>query len=127
MPGYKSLFCKLSIVGCLWSCGGERPGKGDILSINEMKQVMWNMIQVDEFAASYIGKDSTLDLKKETGKLYQKVFVLHKIDSAHFFKSFKYYKEHPDDYKILLDSLTAFGIRERENRFNNNRLNKVAQ
>jgi hypothetical protein len=82
---------------------------------------MWDMVQVDEFAGVYVKKDSTRNLQKETNILYSKVFALHKTDSAAFFKSFYYYKKHPDDYKVLLDSLNAFANRERENRFYLNR------
>jgi hypothetical protein len=108
----------------LCSCWQAKPGKRDILSINNMKLVMWDMIQADEFAPVYIAKDSTRNLKKETKLLYQKVFALHKIDSARFYKSFDYYKAHPEDYKILLDSLSAFANRERDNRFYMNRVDR---
>jgi hypothetical protein len=101
----------------LVACSRQKPGKGGILSYNEMKLVMWDMTLADEFAAVYIKRDSTKDLQKETNLLYQKVFVLHKTDSAHFFNSFDFYRKHPDNYKILLDSLYAYANRERENRF----------
>jgi hypothetical protein len=101
----------------LLACNRQKPGHGGILSYNEMKQVMWDMTLADEFASVYIKRDSTKDLQKETNILYQKVFVLHKTDSARFFNSFDFYKKHPEHYKILLDSLYAFANRERENRF----------
>jgi hypothetical protein len=116
MAGQIKIYCLLVLL-CLFSCRREKPGKGGILSVNEMKKVMWDMVQVDDFASSFIKKDSTLDLTKETNLLYQKVFALHKIDSARFFKSFYFYKQHPADYKLLVDSLNALSIRERENRF----------
>jgi hypothetical protein len=108
-------------------CRQVKPGEGGILSVNNMKLVMWDMIQVDEFAPTYIAKDTTRDLKMETSRLYQKVFAVHKIDSATFFKSFEYYKQHPLDYKILLDSLSDFAKRVRDNRFNMNRIDRRLQ
>ena len=99
------------------SCNRPGPGRGGILSYDQMKSVMWDMTQADEYAAVYKKRDSTLNLQLETNKLYAKVFALHKTDSARFFNSFDYYKKHPDDYKILLDSLYALSNRERENRF----------
>lgn len=124
MWGYNRFFSALLTIGCLCSCG-EKPGKGDILSVNDMKLVVWDMIRVDEFAASFVVKDSSINLNKKTNELYQKVFVLHKTDSARFFKSFAYYRNHPADYKILLDSLNAFSNREKENRFRYNKIDKV--
>ena len=99
------------------SCNSPKPGKGGVLSYDQMKSLMWDMTQADEYAAVYIKRDSTLNLQAETNRLYAKIFELHKTDSARFFSSFSYYKTHPDDYKILLDSLYALANRERENRF----------
>ncbi len=121
MPVYKRNQWLLLIAFLLCSCWQAKPGRDGILSINAMKLVMWDMVQVDEFAGVYVKKDSTRNLQKETNILYSKVFALHKTDSAAFFKSFYYYKKHPDDYKVLLDSLNAFANRERENRFYLNR------
>ncbi|CAN5656228.1 hypothetical protein BH10BAC3_BH10BAC3_04640 [soil metagenome] len=122
MPVYKRNQWLLVVVFFLCSCWQAKPGRDGILSINAMKLVMWDMVQVDEFASVYVKKDTIRNLQKETNILYQKVFALHKIDSATFFKSFYYYKKYPDNYKILLDSLNAFASRERENRFY---LNKI--
>ncbi|MES2648587.1 MAG: DUF4296 domain-containing protein [Bacteroidota bacterium] len=117
MVGCKKILCYLLLLICLFGCRRERPGKEGILSVNDMKKVMWDMVQADEFAGSFVKKDSVLDLTKETNLLYQKVFALHKIDSARFFKSFYYYKQNPGHYKVLMDSLFALSNRERENRF----------
>lgn len=117
MPVIKLTYLPSLFIFFLFSCGQQKPGKNGILSVNAMKLVMWDMVQTDEFANIYVRKDSTLNIKKETDTLYQKVFTLHKIDSTRFFKSFDFYKKHPSNYKILMDSLYAYANRERENRF----------
>ena len=99
----------LLLLGCQ-----PEPGKGGILSVNKMKVVMWDMMRVDEFAASYLAKDSAINVKKEKELLYQKVYKTHQIDSATFFTSFDYFAKHPNDYRVLLDSIANFGNRERE-------------
>ncbi len=99
------------------SCGGDKPGKNGILAVNKMKDVMWDIMQVDEFASSYLSKDSSLDLTPESGKLYKKVFGLHNISSSQFYKSFDFYRHHPAYFKTLLDSVTAMGNRERDSSF----------
>jgi len=127
MRVYKRNRWLLFVMFCLCSCWQAKPGHGEVLSINAMKLVMWDMIQADEFAIVYIGKDSSRNLQKETNLLYQKVFALHKIDSKRFFASFEFYKNHPDHYKVLVDSLTAFANRERDNRFYINRVNQAVK
>lgn len=108
--------CIFVLIFVLAACK-QMPGRGGILSYNDMKQVMWDLAKVDEYSLVYIRRDTTKNLQVETSRLYQKVFRLHNTDSAHFFNSFDYYKKHPDQYKILLDSLSALATRERQNRF----------
>ena len=128
MHSYKRICCLLLIVVCLCSCWQTKPGHNGILSVDSMKAVMWDMVQVDEFASVYVKKDTTRNLQKETNILYQKVFALHKTDSSHFFKSFNYYKQHPEQYKVLVDSLAALATRERDNRFFlHNKMNQTAK
>lgn len=107
-------------------CGKKRPGHGGILSYNDMKLVMWDMAQADEYAAVYLKRDTTKNLQTETNRVYQQIFLLHKTDSAQFFNSFRYYKTHPDHYKVLLDSLNAIASRDRNNRFYINTMKPVA-
>lgn len=114
------LLLALMAVGCK-----PKPGRGGILAVNDMKLVMWDMTVADEFTTTYLPrdtiykgkKDSASLVKKGINKFYQEVFALHKIDQATFFSSYDFYRTHPEYYKILLDSLSAYGGRERESRF----------
>jgi hypothetical protein len=107
-------------------CNRKRPGHAGILSYNDMKIVMWDLTQADEYAQVFLTKDTTKNKRLEISKLYQEVFTLHHLDSARFFNSFDYYKKHPDDYKVLIDSLAALATREREKRLFQNRINTPA-
>lgn len=89
------------------------------LDLNKMKVVMWDITQADEFASYYIRKDTTRNLQAATDSLYAKVFALHGITSAQFRNSFDYYRNNPGKYKILLDSLTQYSNRIREERYRN--------
>jgi hypothetical protein len=75
---------------------------------------MWDMITADEWMKLAVAKDSTIPLKKENISQYNKIFSLHKISKDEFFNSYTFYKTHPNQMKILLDSLTAFSIRKRD-------------
>ena len=122
MPSRKTFAFLPVVLICLYSCWQPKPGRNGILSVDNMKTIMWDMVQTDEFASVYVKKDTTRNLQKETNILYQKVFALHKTDSSQFFKSFYYYKKYPENYKVLLDSLNALATRERDNRFNFTRI-----
>lgn len=96
------------------SCKSESDVPDNILPVNEMKVVMWNIIQADEYANLSIAPDSSKNLKQETLKLYSKVFYQHKISSDDFGRSYNYYKQHPAIEKALLDSIQAYGSKMKE-------------
>lgn len=79
----------------------------DILPPDKMQEVLWDMIRADEFLVSYVIKDTSVDRKTESIKLYEKVFDVHDISKTAFEKSFKYYQLHPKNLQPIMDSLNA--------------------
>ena len=79
----------------------------DILAPEKMQEVLWDMIRADEFLVSYVLKDTSVDRKTESIKLYEMVFDLHDISKSTLEKSFKYYQQHPEILKPIMDSLNA--------------------
>ena len=79
----------------------------DILPPEKMQEVLWDMIRADEFLVSYVIKDTSVNRKTESVKLYQKVFEVHDISKSAFEKSFKYYQLHPENLQPIMDSLNA--------------------
>ena len=57
---------------------------------------------------SYAIKDTTKNIKTQRITLYEQIFAIHKTNREEFYKSFKYYQQHPDKNKILFDSLNAY-------------------
>lgn len=109
LKGVGTVFMFCFLIGC-----AEKPGKKGILSVNDMKLVMWDMLQADEFVGTFMRLDSTIHLDSAANVYYQKIFFLHKTSQKEFFRSFDYYKMNPGYYKILLDSLNDYGNRERD-------------
>jgi Domain of unknown function (DUF4296) len=99
----------------LIACGNSKKLPDGIIPKAEMEKVLWDMILADRFAAQYIAKDSTkLDVKKETFREYDKVFQVHNITQEQFLKSYKFYMSRPDISKVMFDSLSSKGNRNRE-------------
>ena len=72
------------------------------------------MIRADEFVNSYVLRDTSLKNKEEHIKMYEQVFKIHNINRDAFYKSFKYYQEHPDVNKMMFDSLLSHTNRIRK-------------
>ena len=87
----------------------------DVLGMEKMEKVLWDMIQADRFASQYLAKDSARkNIRKETIVLYEHVFQLNKITKDEFVKSYKYYLSRPDITKVIFDSLATRAIRRKE-------------
>src|SRR4051794_37538268 len=96
----------------LTSCSSGNEMPKDVLPIDRMKIIIWDMSLADNMASEkyMINKDSQRIMV--TG-LYQKVFKLHKIDKTNFYKSYAYYESHPTVMQVLFDSVNAYGIRQK--------------
>src|ERR1700722_6290463 len=96
------------------ACNGKNDAPGDIIQKDTMRNIMWDMIQADQYAKLYLLKDScTINVKDETIKLYQQVFQIHHTTKDEFDKSYKYYLAHQDLNKLIFDSLSTQILRER--------------
>jgi hypothetical protein len=101
------------ILSLLFSCSSRDKKKPVILTQQKMEKIIWDIMQVDEFANSYISRDSLKDLNKERLQLYLKVFQLHKVSKDDFNASMKYYSSKPDLMKVIFDSLSSKGELQR--------------
>jgi hypothetical protein len=103
---YPVLICVMG-VSCRFS------GKKEILGIDSMKVVMWDMMKADELYMRMLAKDSTAGQHKVNIRLYEEVLALHKTTKGQFDSSYKFYEAHPVAFKALIDSLEAFSAREK--------------
>lgn len=87
--------------------------KKEILGIDSMKVVMWDMLKADELFIRILVKDTLASKKKENIRLYEEVFLIHHTTKKQFDSSYKFYASHPFQFKILVDSLDAFSNREK--------------
>lgn len=79
-----------------------------IIPRDKMQMILWDMIRADEFLTAFVlNKDSSLDKKAESIRLYEQVFRIHHISRDEFQKSFLFYRSHPKVLKVMMDSLYA--------------------
>ncbi|MEO8116533.1 MAG: DUF4296 domain-containing protein [Bacteroidota bacterium] len=100
------------LIGFLFSCNSDKAMPGDILPVDSMKVIVWDLMQGGELASiQYPGyRDS---FNKKSMILFEKILAGHRLDKNSFFKSFDYYGQHPDLNKILFDSIQLYGNRQR--------------
>ncbi|HSR38495.1 MAG TPA: DUF4296 domain-containing protein [Phnomibacter sp.] len=102
-------------IGAFWAIGcGDRSQQ---LTDEQMKRLLWDLSRAEAFQTYYLNKDTTTNKEKIADTLYGKIFALHKVSSEAFFASLQEYKKDPVRFKILMDSVNAYGNRLREQGF----------
>jgi hypothetical protein len=95
-------------------CSGKDKVPSGIIPREKMENILWDMIEADQFSAIYLVKDSArIKIKTEDLRLYQQVFLLHGVSRDEFRKSFKYYEDRPDLIRTMFDSVLSRGNRLR--------------
>lgn len=98
----------------LFSCVNKDKAPAGILSQEKMKGIFYDLARSDQFVADFVSKDSTLDQKQESLRLYEEVFALHGVKREEFRKSFDYYRAHPDMLKTIMDSLNTIARKKEQ-------------
>ncbi len=98
------------------ACQSPNEIPNDIMGIDTMKVIVWDMAHAGALAQNQYKKD-TPAIKQKTIEFYQQVFTIHGITKDEFYKSNRYYMEHPDKHKILMDSVNAYANNRRGNMY----------
>ncbi len=96
----------LFVVVLLVACNSRLPK--NVLPVNTMKVVMFDMLKADEWYARKLAGDTLMLRMKDDIPLYEQVFAVHKLTKQQFFDSYHYYEAHPVAYKELVDSLESY-------------------
>jgi hypothetical protein len=97
----------------LFSCENKNSIPSGILKPKKMEIVLWDILRADVFAFDFIKKDTIKNPELENVILQQKIFAVHKISKEEFYKSYEFYKTHPNIMQPMLDSLISKATREK--------------
>ncbi len=97
----------------LFSCGKKQAVPPGILKPAVMQKVMWDVLRADAFTFDFIKRDSSKRPEAENVKLQQQIFAIHKISKEEFYKSYNFYKVHPDLMQPILDSMITKATRDK--------------
>ncbi|TAF54359.1 MAG: DUF4296 domain-containing protein [Sphingobacteriia bacterium] len=97
-----------------FACSHDRAKSNEkVLPVNTMKQVVWDMLRADEYYLRKTQFDSLHRLDQENFRYYEQVFRAHGVNRKQFYESWKWYQSHPTVFQLLIDSVDALGMRQR--------------
>jgi hypothetical protein len=98
----------------LFGCSNSPDRKfSGLLSKEKMEAVMWDIIGADVFTEQFVKKDTSKKPLMVNMQLQNKIFAIHNVTKADYYKSYEYYMAHSEQMKIILDSITSKAERER--------------
>ena len=98
----------------IFSCSERNTIPQDVLKPEIMQKVTWDMLQADELATQNKNADSTISLINESFRLYEQVFAVHKTTRDQYYKSYRYYQQHPSLYKSMMDGVRKIGEQKKK-------------
>lgn len=95
------------------SCTNVNDKTGVIIEKDKMAEVIRDITLAETYVDFFLKKDTTI--KKDTllKREIEKVLTLHNIDVKTFSASYRYYKNQPDIFKLIVDSASAWFSKDR--------------
>ncbi len=84
-----------------------------LIPLNSMKIVLWDILKADEWYIQTSIRDTLHARVNENFLLYEEVYKVHHINKDQFYNTYKFYETHPDQFKVLIDSVVAYGDRDK--------------
>jgi len=107
----------------LYACDGANFSEDGILDQSKMADLLNEIALAEGFAESYLFKDTSQSKDTLVQKELDKVLQLNKISMKQFTKSYHYYKTHPEEFKVMVDTANARASRNREQIYTRRKVN----
>lgn len=93
----------------LLSVGCKRKYPGDILTPEEMKPILFDVMMATQVKQMDTSAVTKLHIRDSITYEIHRVLAAHQVDDSLYFRSMAYYEAHPDYLKALLDSTKVYG------------------
>ena len=107
----------------LWSCSGAGFNSVEVIGKDRMANILYDIALAEAFVETYQLKDSSLNKDSALQKEIDLVLKYHGVEPLRFSKSYQFYRHHPKDFKILIDTANARATRNRENSYSRRKPN----
>lgn len=98
---YSLLFLSLLVL----SCTSRYKVPEDIIQQQKMADIMWDVVTAQTLATELNIKDSSVSVAATAVRLTSEVYRIHGINKAEYDKSYAWYLNRPDLFRVVFDSL----------------------
>lgn len=105
-----------------YSCKNDNNIPSNLIKPNIMADILVDIAIAEGFSESYLFKDTLSKKDSVLKKEISKVLQMHNIKQQQFSKSYQFYANRPNLYKVVFDSANARIIRGKDMEFTNDSL-----
>jgi hypothetical protein len=102
------IFCSFLLIA---AC--KQTDRANPVPFNTMRHLMLDIMKADEHFIRVSLKDTLQKMQDDNFRLYDQLFKSYGVTKEQFYTSYKYYESHPAAFKVLIDSMDATIISER--------------
>lgn len=99
------------------SCSSNKGDGEVVLNQDKMSDVIYDVLLAESFVESYLMKDTTKNKDSLLRVEMDKVLKVYGISAQEFATSYRYYKAHPLQFELVLDSANERAMRGRTDVF----------
>lgn len=103
---------KWSRLSCLWallliiySCSNVNRVPSDVIPREKMGVILFELALAEGYLENYPFKDTTVNRDSMLTVELDKVLAIHKVSQKEFRDSYKFYKSHPQIFKVMTDTV----------------------
>jgi hypothetical protein len=108
--------CRYLLIGwiCFAACAGEDEIPGDVLAREPMGNILFEISMAEAYLENYVFRDSTVKRDSALRMQLETVLLANKISPEAFRRSYAWYKQHPNDFRVVVDTMYARSQRSQE-------------
>ena len=98
----------------LAACSGSGRVPGDVIPIERMGVILYDIGLSEAHMENYYFKDSTRDRDSMLVTELEKVLAIHGVSAQEFRESYAFYKSRPQIFKVMVDTLQSRAQRSQD-------------
>jgi hypothetical protein len=98
----------------LLACGRKDDIPADVLPRDKMGNVLFEISMAEAFLENYVFRDSTVKRDSALRRELETVLQANHISQESFRKSYAWYKQHPAELRVVVDTMYARSQRSQE-------------
>jgi hypothetical protein len=102
---WKLLSCLWALLLIIYSCSNVGKVPSEVIQQEKMGVILFELALAEGYLENYPFRDTTVNRDSMLTIELDKVLAIHKVSQKEFRDSYKFYKSHPQIFKVMTDTV----------------------